>query len=88
MDKEKQFKDVQCPRCDGSGEVSVGAPAPYDHWTRECERCGGTGNLKIKIEHCKGCAEELEWREFEYPYDEETDTVYQCKNKCEESIIN
>lgn len=75
--KVKQIKEVECPNCQGSGEINVVA-----HYMQDCKRCDKTGKLKIEVEHCKGCGEELFWFEWDYILDEEKEMMYKCENEC------
>ena len=79
--KVKQLRDVVCPYCDGEGEIDIGTEE-YSHYIK-CLDCDGKGQIEVEVEYCQKCGEELEWNEMEFGFDEETETIYRCPNKCE-----
>lgn len=54
---------MQCPMCEGDGEIYVGSSVPDDEGYDQCGCCGGSGemptpeqisDLRIKLQACKG----------------------------------
>jgi hypothetical protein len=77
----KHLEDVDCPMCEGHGQIDVGTEE-YPHDV-DCNNCRATGEIEIVKEFCAKCGEQLEWNEMQYGFDDETQTVYRCANRCE-----
>ena len=83
--KVKQLRDVTCPNCEGVGKIDVGVD--FGTFYEKCDRCNGTGELEVEIEHCKKCGEELPWNDMDFGFDEKTETVFRClANKCDRAL--
>ena len=59
MSEDTRFETVDCPECEGTGEISIGNPGGYfdstfgnylpDDRCRDCDDCNGTGQIEQAV---------------------------------------